>query len=164
MGKKCRHGKKLGHKADWESLHCTWDNENSGADAVPSAAGSAAIIVPVDGPADAAKHLFRRCAMTTPDTPLDNALIQIVDEQLQLAASNLPALAPTLLHPSPLDHEEIKAPHPGLDDVLLGHTPAPLSMLDELAELQDAPALSDEELARQALADGGGDGDPATPE
>ncbi|HPU50837.1 MAG TPA: hypothetical protein PK359_04705 [Burkholderiaceae bacterium] len=102
--------------------------------------------------------------MTTPDTPLDNALIQIVDEQLQLAASNLPALAPTLLHPSPLDHEEIKAPHPGLDDVLLGHTPAPLSMLDELAELQDAPALSDEELARQALADGGGDGDPATPE
>jgi hypothetical protein len=30
--------------------------------------------------------------------------------------------------------------------------------------MQDAPALSAEELARQALADGGADGDPTTPE
>jgi hypothetical protein len=37
-------------------------------------------------------------------------------------------------------------------------------MLVELAALQSAPPLSDEELARQALADGGADRDPATPE
>ena len=37
-------------------------------------------------------------------------------------------------------------------------------MLEELAALQDAPALSEDELARQALADGGADGDPSSPE
>jgi hypothetical protein len=37
-------------------------------------------------------------------------------------------------------------------------------MLDELAALEAAPSLSEEELARQALADGGGDNDPTTPE
>jgi hypothetical protein len=37
-------------------------------------------------------------------------------------------------------------------------------MLEELAALQDAPPLSDEELARQALADGGADNAPGTPE
>ncbi|MBK8767390.1 MAG: hypothetical protein IPM01_23345 [Burkholderiaceae bacterium] len=102
--------------------------------------------------------------MTLPDSPLEGALTQMVDEQLQLAAAKLPALAPTLVHPSPLDHEEIKVAHASLDDVLLGNTPAPPDMLDELAALQAAPALSEEELARQALADGGGDNDPTTPE
>lgn len=102
--------------------------------------------------------------MTPPDTPLEGALTQMVDEQLQLAAAKLPALAPTLVHPSPLDHEEIKTAHARLDDVLLGNTPAPPEMLDEMAELQTAPALSDEELARQALADGGNDNDSSTPE
>jgi len=37
-------------------------------------------------------------------------------------------------------------------------------MLEEIAALEAAPELSEEELARQALADGGADGDPATPE
>ena len=102
--------------------------------------------------------------MTTPDTPPEGALAQMVDEQLQLAAAKLPALAPRLVHPSPLDHEELKTAHASLDDVLLGNTPAPPEMLDEMAALQSAPALSEEELDRQALADGGSDNDPSTPE
>lgn len=102
--------------------------------------------------------------MTLPDSPLEGALTQMVDEQLQLAAAKLPALDPTRVHPSPLDHEEIKVAHASLDDVLLGNTPAPPDMLDELAALEAAPSLSEEELARQALADGGGDNDPTTPE
>ena len=36
--------------------------------------------------------------------------------------------------------------------------------LEELAALNQAPALDEEELARQALAAGGADGDSDTPE
>ena len=103
--------------------------------------------------------------MNTPsDTRQDGEIAKLIDEQLELAASRLPALAPDVVHPSPVDHEELKAAHPNFEDVLLGKARPTQEMLDELAALDAAPALSDEELARQALADGGGDGDPATPE
>ncbi len=94
----------------------------------------------------------------------DNALARLVDEQLDLAASKLPALEPSVVHPSPVDHEERRAEHATLEDVLLGHAEPSPEMLQELAALEGAPPLSEEELARQALADGGADGDPATPE
>ena len=103
--------------------------------------------------------------MTQPDdAPQDGELAKLINEQLALAASRLPALAPDAVHPSPVDHEELKAAHPSFEDVLLGNAQASPEMLEELAALDAAPALSDEELARQALADGGGDGDPGTPE
>ncbi len=100
--------------------------------------------------------------MTLPST--DNAFTRMLDEQLDLAACNLPALQPAVVHPSPVDHDEQSAPHATLEDVLLGHAQATPEMLQELAALQAAPPLSEEELARQALADGGADGDPGTPE
>ena len=103
--------------------------------------------------------------MSTADTrPQDGELAKLIDEQLELAASRLPALAPEVVHPSPVDHEEVKASHPNFEDVLLGKARPSPEMLEELAALDAAPALSDEELARQALADGGADDDPATPE
>ena len=103
--------------------------------------------------------------MRTAETPpQDGEIAKLIDEQLELAASRLPALAPDVVHPSPVDHEEIKAAHPNFEDVLLGNAQPTPEMLAELAALEAAPALSEEELARQALADGGGDGDPATPE
>ena len=103
--------------------------------------------------------------MTHPDTPQqDGEFARLIDQQLELAASRLPALAPEAVHPSPVDHDEVKASHPNIEDVLLGNAVPSAEMLDELSALQAAPALSDEELTRQALADGGGDGDPATPE
>jgi hypothetical protein len=51
-----------------------------------------------------------------------------------------------------------------LEEVLLEHEQPTQEFLDELAALEQAPPLSDEELARQALEDGGGDGDSTTPE
>ena len=101
----------------------------------------------------------------TPDiTPPDGELSKLIDEQLELAAAKIPALVPGVVHPSPADHEELKAAHPNFEDVLLGNAQPSPEMLEELAALDAAPALSDDELARQALADGGGDGDPGTPE
>ena len=46
----------------------------------------------------------------------------------------------------------------------MGHEQPQDDLLDELAALENAPPLSDVELERQALQDGGRDADPATPE
>ena len=100
--------------------------------------------------------------MTRQDTPPEGALNKLVDEQLELAAVKLPALTP--VHPSPLDHEELTVSHADIEDLLLGNAEATPEMLVELSALQDAPELNEEELARQALAHGGADNDPATPE
>ncbi|WP_457391450.1 hypothetical protein [Roseateles sp. P5_E1] len=100
--------------------------------------------------------------MTRRDTPLEGGFNKLVDEQLELAAVKLPVLTP--VHPSPVDHEELKAVHANIEDLLLGNAEATPEMLEEMAALQDAPELSEEELARQALAHGGADSAPATPE
>ncbi len=102
--------------------------------------------------------------MKPDDTAEDGPFAKLVDEQLELAAARLPALEPAVAHPSPVDHEERREPHTTLEDVLLGNAEPTPEMLEELAALDAAPALSDEELARQALADGGADNDPSTPE
>ena len=61
------------------------------------------------------------------------------------------------------------SPHPEtsrqkLEEVLLEHESPTTEFLEELAALENAPPLSDEELAEQALAAGGSDGDSKTPE
>jgi hypothetical protein len=106
--------------------------------------------------------------MKPDDPPIDDpgedaGLARLVDEQIELAAAKLPALAPGRVHPSPADHAERPA-GTSLDDVLLGNAPVPDELLDDLAATREAAPLSEEELARQALADGGADGDPSTPE
>jgi len=100
--------------------------------------------------------------MTTNDTPKGAELTRLIDEQLELAAAKLPALAPTMVHPSPADHEERKAAHPTFEDVMLGNAVASAEMVEELVALEAAPELSEEELARQALAGDGADKDPST--
>jgi len=102
--------------------------------------------------------------MTTATTPPEGEINKLIDEQLELAATRIPALAPTGVHPSPVDHEERSAAHADFEDLLLGNAQPTPEMLEELAALQAAPELSEEELARQALADGGADGDASTPE
>ncbi len=94
--------------------------------------------------------------------PPEGEFNKLVDEQLELAAAKLPVLTP--VHPSPVDHEERQVAHANIEDLLLGNAEATPEMLEELAALQAAPELSEEELARQALADGGADGDTSTPE
>ena len=102
--------------------------------------------------------------MTHDMSPPDGDFTKLVDEQLELAAAKIPALVPTAVHPSPADHEERAGEHANFEDVLLGNAQPSPEMLEELAALQAAPELSEEELARQALAAGGADDDPATPE
>ena len=102
--------------------------------------------------------------MTPDNTPPEGELDKLIDEQLELAAAKIPAVKQGVVHPSPVDHEERPAPHPTLEDVLLGNAVPTPEMLEELAALDAAPELSEEELARQALADGGADNDPTTPE
>jgi hypothetical protein len=102
--------------------------------------------------------------MPADTTPPEGELNKLIDEQLELAAAKIPALAPAAVHPSPVDHEERQATHATLEDVLLGNAMPTPEMLEELAALEGAPELSEEELARQALADGGADDAPATPE
>lgn len=101
----------------------------------------------------------------TPDAkPPEGEIAKLIDEQLELAATRIPALVPTAVHPSPADHEELRTPHPDFEDVLLGNAQPTPEVLEELAALDAAPPLSDEELARQALASEGADGDASTPE
>ena len=102
--------------------------------------------------------------MTPNDTPPDGDFSKLIDEQLELAAAKIPALVPAVVHPSPVDHEERTTAHPSFEDVLLGNAEPTPEMLEEMAALQAAPELSEEELARQALADGGADSEPSTPE
>ena len=107
--------------------------------------------------------------MTRDNTPpaedtTGSEFTKLIDEQLELAAAKLPALTPNAVHPSPVDHEERLTAHASFEDVLLGNAEPTPEMLEELAALQAAPELSEEELARQALADGGADQDPTTPE
>jgi hypothetical protein len=92
----------------------------------------------------------------------ESNLAKLIDEQLEIAAAKLPALAPTGVHPSPADHEERKTAHASFEDVLLGNAQASPEMLEELAALEATPALSDEELARQALAGSGADNEVST--
>jgi hypothetical protein len=103
--------------------------------------------------------------MTANTAPPEGELNKLVDEQIELAVAKIPALAPTGVHPSPVDHEERKAAHPSMEDVLLGNAEASPEMLEELAALEAAPELSEEELARQALAgaDEGSDTDTEPP-
>jgi len=100
--------------------------------------------------------------MTTDNLPPEGELSKLIDEQLELAAAKIPALVPAVVHPSPVDHEERRAVHATFEDVLLGNAVPTPEMLEELAALEGAPELSEEELARQALADGGTDGQLTT--
>jgi hypothetical protein len=101
--------------------------------------------------------------MTSNATPPEGELNKLVDEQIELAVANIPAVVSTAVHPSPVDHEERKSAHPSLEDVLLGHAEASPEMLEELAALEAAPELSEDELARQALDGGSSDTEPTPP-
>lgn len=98
----------------------------------------------------------------TSSAPPEGDLARLVNEQLELALAKLPALPSIDLHPSPIDHDELATAHASLEDVLLGNAQALPEVLDEWGVLQSAPALSDEELARQALAQAG-EGELAPP-
>lgn len=102
--------------------------------------------------------------MSNPNTPKDGDFAHWVEEKSEALKFELGEkfpVPPTVLH-SPSVH--VETGRQKLEEVLLEHEEPSPEFLEELAALGDAPPLSDEELARQALEAGGGDGDAATPE
>ena len=102
--------------------------------------------------------------MSNSNTPKDGDFAHWVDEKSEALKFELGEkfpVPPTTLH-SPSVH--IETGRQKLEEVLLEHEEPTQEFLDELAALEDAPPLSEEELARQALAAGGADDDKETPE
>lgn len=102
--------------------------------------------------------------MSNADTPKEGDFAHWVDEKSQALKFELGEkfpIPPTALG-SPSVH--IETGRQKLEEVLLEHEAPSEEFLEELAALEKAPPLSEEELARQALADGGADADSSTPE
>ena len=102
--------------------------------------------------------------MSDSNTPKDGDFANWVDgksEALKFELGEKFPIPPTALH-SPSLHVETSEQK--LEEVLLEHEEPTQEFLDELAALEQATPLSDEELARQALEAGGADGDSTTPE
>jgi hypothetical protein len=102
--------------------------------------------------------------MSNSDTPKDGDFAHWVEEKSEALKFELGEKFP--VPPTTLESTSVH-PETGvqkLEEVLLEHEAPSEEFLQELAALREAPPLSDEELARQALADGGADGDTATPE
>ena len=100
--------------------------------------------------------------MASSNTPASNDFVRWVEEKSDAVMADLgdkfppPTSGPEALHAETSSQR--------IEEVLLGHEAPDPALLEELAALEDAPPLSDEELARQALQAGGEDTDPATPE
>jgi hypothetical protein len=89
--------------------------------------------------------------MSTTNTPKDGDFAAELDRLAQAATK--PGTPP-----------DATASPQTLEDVLADGQEPTEEFLADLAALDGAPALSDEELARQALAHPGGDGNTSTPE
>ena len=102
--------------------------------------------------------------MSDSNTPKDGDFANWIDGKSAALKHELGEkfpVPPTTLH-SPAVHVETSQQK--LEEVLLEHEQPTQEFLDELAALNQAVPLSDEELARQALNAGGADGDSTTPE
>ena len=102
--------------------------------------------------------------MNQSNTPKDGDFAHWVEEKSEALKFELGEkfpVPPTILH-SPSVH--VETGQQKLEEVLLEHEEPTLELLEELAALEAAPPLSDDELARQALEAGGADGDSSTPE
>jgi len=108
--------------------------------------------------------LPKETAMNDSNAPKDGDFTHWVDEKAEALKFELGEkfpVPPTDLH-SPSVH--VETGRQKLEEVLLEHEEPTAEFLEELDALKNAPPLSDEELARQALDAGGADGDNRTPE
>lgn len=104
--------------------------------------------------------------MSHPDAPKDGdfaSYLEHVSQQPKAKVSDAPALLTPDVDAKPSQASIPKDGQTIEDVVLKGQEPSD-ELLEELKTLENAPPLSDEELARQALEDPGADGDPRTPE
>ena len=102
--------------------------------------------------------------ISTNNAPNDNGsdLVRWAREKSEVVLADLAdQFPPPTSGPNAL-HAETQSQR--IEEVLLGHEAPEAALLEELAALENAAPLSDEELDRQALEAGGGDADPDTPE
>ena len=100
--------------------------------------------------------------MTVSQTPPTNDFVRWVEEKSDAVMADIGDKFPPATSGAQALHAETSSQR--IEEVLLGHEPPDDALLEELAALEDAPPLSDEELDRQALESGGEDADPSTPE
>ena len=100
--------------------------------------------------------------MATPQAPASNDFVRWVEEKSDAVMADLSEKFPPATSGPQAVHAETSSQR--IEEVLMGHEQPKDDLLDELAALENAPPLSEAELERQALEDGGGDADPATPE
>ena len=94
-------------------------------------------------------------------TPKDGDFAKALDD---LAKAKPGPTADSATTPQPLIADEGALLQAEIDRALLPATGRTPEELQQIAELDELPPLSDEELARQAEAAPGADGDPSTPE
>lgn len=102
--------------------------------------------------------------MTSSETPKGGDFAHWVDEKSEALKFELGEKFP--VPPTVLVSNSVHAEtgQQKLEEVLLEHEQPTQAFLEEVAALEEAAPLSDEELDRQALAAGGADGDSSTPE
>ena len=100
--------------------------------------------------------------MASSQPPPSNDFARWVEEKSDAVMADLSERFPPATSGPQAVHAETSSQR--IEEVLMGHEQPKDALLDELAALENAPPLSDDELERQALDDGGGDADPATPE
>ena len=100
--------------------------------------------------------------MTASHTPPSNDFVRWVEEKSDTVLADIGDKFPPATSGAGAFHAETSSQR--IEEVLLGHEAPDEALLEELAALEEAPPLSEEELARQALESGGADADPATPE
>lgn len=102
--------------------------------------------------------------MNDSNTPKNGDFAHWVEEKSEALKFELGEkfpVPPTTLHSSSVHGETGRQK---LEEVLLEHEEPSPEFLEELSALDQAAPLSDEELDRQAMESGGGDGDSSTPE
>ena len=100
--------------------------------------------------------------MASSQPPASNDFVRWVEEKSDAVMADLSERFPPATSGPQAVHAETSSQR--IEEVLMGHEQPKDALLDELAALENEPPLSDAELERQALEDGGGDADPATPE
>ncbi len=100
--------------------------------------------------------------MTSSQSPATGEFGRWIEEKSEAVKAELAEKFPPATSGPGAVHPETSAQR--IEEVLLGHEPAGDALLEELATEDSVPPLSDEELARQALADGGADDNLDTPE
>ena len=102
--------------------------------------------------------------MIPSDTPKNGDFAQWMDEKSEALKFELGEKFP--VPPTVLVSNSVHAEtgQQKLEEVLLEHEQPTPAFLEEVAALEDALPLSDEELERQALQAGGADNDNSTPE